>query len=48
MNWRYNEEPVKINKWNLNLALQLREQIHSWKITREQANKILNNPLILI
>ena len=45
---KYEWEPVKIKKNSLQYACDLRDKIQAWELTQEQANKILNNPLILI
>ena len=48
MHHTYNEEKVKVSKWDLNMAIELRDKIHKKEITTKQAKTILNNELILI
>lgn len=48
MHHTYNEEKVSTKKSELLKAIDLRDKIHKWEITHEEAKKLLNNPLILI
>ena len=44
----YESEPVKINNNSLQYACNIRDKMCNWELTQEQANRLLNNPLILI
>lgn len=44
----YESEPVRIKNNSLQYACYLRGRIQTWQLTQEQAQKLLNNPLIVL
>ena len=44
----YESEPVRIKNNLLQYACDLRDRVKNWELTQEQAQKLLNNPLIII